>query len=774
MNVKKILVTIVGIILLILIATSAQATSSLKANLICSTNELKKLEEVIVTIQFEQYQEIQKGINAYKATLRYDKEIFEEVLQDNFECQNNWEKLKYNKQTGEFVAIKKTGSIVQEEVVKIKLKVKENINKNYTEITIKEIVASEGIEDIIIDEQKIELKVQDGMQKPDDNNEPNLPINPDNENKPTNPPNSNDNGTTTPIPKTGGNEIVLVLVVSLAETLLLIAYNRKKKAKTIQNQIEGIQIQNKGVTIAKKILISITIVSLISIQIVAVIYATISNLVNKGELNGDGKVDYSDAELLELHLIHMQALPDNKLENADINNDEQITVTDLSLLIQKLEKAINYNFTIQGDIKTYKDDKQTKYFEKNEQITLKFDSTNATSYYPIKVIINGKDYSLTKNGITYETIIKGFENSGEKNITIEKIILNNEKELEVTKNNKTSIEVLKNKPTINSFNYEKTQDNKIKAKFTIIDEENTITQGTVIIVDEEQKEIKKQKVKKGENEIIFLKNQSEIYNLKVVATYDLDTNVLSNNENKYENQILLEKPINVSIRMLEMKDIKNIALYKKTGNNVEVLSSVNIADLDNLENYLVKVEMKDAPSFYSQIKEYKQEEVLKFILDYDDVIQYTNDQKHNWIEVEFGKIENGIATRSEINTLIKQMNENPGGEYTLTTDLDASDITSGTAIITTEFSGKLNGNGHKIINLSRPLFEYLNGATIENIILENANMRAYGVLTPNMSSTIVKNVHLINPYVASPGINGTGALVRKCKCNVINRELFSN
>ena len=65
-----------------------------------------------------------------------------------------------------------------------------------------------------------------------------------------------------------------------------------------------------------------------------VIYA--ANVISsKGELNDDGIIDYSDVNLLEKHLIHLQALPEEKHTNADMNGDGEITVTDLSLLIKR-------------------------------------------------------------------------------------------------------------------------------------------------------------------------------------------------------------------------------------------------------------------------------------------------------------------------------------------------------------------------------------------------------------------------------------------------------
>ena len=171
MKLKKLAFTAISIIfmLVILISINVQASNSLKAVIESSKNELKKTEEVVVTLKLDEYQDIKNGINAYKATLEYDEDTFVQVLEQNFECKNNWELLKYNKDTKELVAIKKAGSVVPEEVVSITLKVKDEVNPKVTEVKIKDIVTSDGKKDINIDETKVEIDiVKDQEEKPEE------------------------------------------------------------------------------------------------------------------------------------------------------------------------------------------------------------------------------------------------------------------------------------------------------------------------------------------------------------------------------------------------------------------------------------------------------------------------------------------------------------------------------------------------------------------------------------------------------------------------------
>lgn len=85
---------------------------------------------------------------------------------------------------------------------------------------------------------------------------------------------------------------------------------------------------------------TILVTGVISLQLVGTIYAAVTDFTSKGELNDDGEINYLDVHVLELHLVHIEELPEEKLENADMNSDGKITVTDLALLVQKIEEAV--------------------------------------------------------------------------------------------------------------------------------------------------------------------------------------------------------------------------------------------------------------------------------------------------------------------------------------------------------------------------------------------------------------------------------------------------
>ncbi len=418
-----------------------------------------------------------------------------------------------------------------------------------------------------------------------------------------------------------------------------------------------------------------------------------------------------------------------------------------------------------SNLKTYNGEKETKYFERGQEVTVSFDSANRTEFYPVYAIINGKQYELEKLEQNYKTKIPVVSTFGPKTITIEKIILNNTKEIELMENNETQVGILKLRPTVTNFGYRENENNtSIDVEFTVNDPEDAITDGTIRVLNENGDKIKEEKLTKTSNTISFEKGICEEFEIQIFADYDLDTNQITTGDNEYENQQLLKEGINISQeRFIEIKDIIGVSLYSKENPTVEV-TNITEENLSNLDNYIVKVRTKEMPLFYTKIKSYEitEDEKLNFILDYDNVIQYENGKKQNKLQVTYGKVNNGVAENKSIETLIAEIEANPDGDFTLTQDYDASYLqTTENSIIKSEFRGTLNGNGHKIHNLNKPLFDTLESATIQNLILEKVNLHeatSKGSIANTATNTNIKNVHIRNLNLVTKA-NETGGLI---------------
>lgn len=159
---KKTIMYIIGLIIFSSIATTVWAitkTDKIGAKLTSSVEELKAGQDVTITLKFDKYNQIVKGINAFKATLQYDEAIFEKVTQASFTTENDWEELKYNGETKELVAIKKAGSKKEENILQLKLKVKNEIEPAKTDVKIAQIVTSEGKEDLFMEDATVVLNI---------------------------------------------------------------------------------------------------------------------------------------------------------------------------------------------------------------------------------------------------------------------------------------------------------------------------------------------------------------------------------------------------------------------------------------------------------------------------------------------------------------------------------------------------------------------------------------------------------------------------------------
>ena len=298
---KKIIISMIILIVLLLLTYNLVTADTIKleAKVSSTETEIKDQQELTITFSLDKYNEIEKGINAYKATLVYDKNIFEEVLEKDFKSQNYWEQLKYNKETGEFVAIKKAGSISPEDIVKIDLKAKKDLKAGETEIKITDVVSSEGKADIQINEAKVEIDIIEDQEEI-----PDVPENPDKPDKIT----SNKY-------KIEQNYILRIL----PETTI----KQFKENVTTDNEI--VFIDEYGNTMTDNEIISTGV----KIKVGKNLQYT---LIVIGDIDKDTKITINDIAKLKLHLIESEILTGIELKAGYIDNDDEVTINDLAQL----------------------------------------------------------------------------------------------------------------------------------------------------------------------------------------------------------------------------------------------------------------------------------------------------------------------------------------------------------------------------------------------------------------------------------------------------------
>ena len=415
-------------------------------------------------------------------------------------------------------------------------------------------------------------------------------------------------------------------------------------------------------------------------------------------------------------------------------------------------------------------EKENNYFEKNEKIKLNFDITNIDPRLeatPLKVIIADKEYAINETSDGYELLLDGYHSPGEKEITVTGVILSNGKKVTLKNPHTFKPEVLKDIPVINDFSYENKSD-KVKIKFNLKDPDNSVVgKAKVIITDE-----------KGEavdynDELEFNKSEGILrYYVKVVADYDRDIDITKGSANYKENFVLLDEIVSLEENNIELKNITNVNLYKSEGEpgNEEAVFVDEISEKElneHLDSYFVEVVMENMATVHAKIKEAKEVEGhLILVLDYDFVTRDDGNESKS-IRIDFGKIkDNGKAANEThpedaFRVLLEELRTEE--TVTLTHDYDASGVeVEGETYISKELKGTLDGNGFKIKNLSKPLYDNINGGTVKDLVLEDINLSSTsgkGSIANTATNATFKNI-LIDSFTKNNNTySGVGTLV---------------
>ncbi len=140
------IVTILMIAFIIISYASVVNAASVGVTL-NSSSKLKAGDTIEVTLKIGNIS-AGEGIDAIVASLDYDKNVFEQVTQNNFVGLNQWNVNIYDATTQIFTMTKSAKVNTPSDVLKITLKVKNPVNVNSTTVTIKDISASGGAVDV--------------------------------------------------------------------------------------------------------------------------------------------------------------------------------------------------------------------------------------------------------------------------------------------------------------------------------------------------------------------------------------------------------------------------------------------------------------------------------------------------------------------------------------------------------------------------------------------------------------------------------------------------
>lgn len=264
--------------------------------------------------------------------------------------------------------------------------------------------------------------------------------------------------------------------------------------------------------------------------------------------------------------------------------------------------------------------------------------------------------------------------------------------------------------------------------------------------------------------------QATLDNLKYYQGYTLSTTMVYDRGNGEETEILEDKEVQLDLKKVEIKDIKETRLMKVDENGNETDSSLLETVPENLTSYYLKITTnhnKVTRLAITNIEEVTEEEtsLFKVTASAPDLIQ--RDSNNSLSQTYTYYIEKPKASQNNVyynfKDLVDAMQKNPNGEFKLGSDLNATNVpTPSKSYVTGKFTGHLtsvDGKHFSIHNTARPLFDRVEGGSIKNINLINVNInmpwaKQLASLAQTVKNATVENIKVTGTIVGNNNVAG--------------------
>ena len=263
-------------------------------------------------------------------------------------------------------------------------------------------------------------------------------------------------------------------------------------------------------------------------------------------------------------------------------------------------------------------------------------------------------------------------------------------------------------------------------------------------------------------------------NLKYFQKYTLSTTMVYDRGNGEETEALTDQPIQLDLKKVEIKNIKETSLISVDDAGVETDISLLSENPGNVAPLYLRVTTHD--NKVTRLSVDKVEEVVKdgktlykVTATAPDLVQHTDTSKlaNEYVHYfEKQKLKEGNVYYS-FNELVKDMQANPTGEFKLGADLNAANVKpNGKSYVTNTFKGKLlsnDGGRFTIHNLARPLFGRVENAHVHDINLGNVDINLPGENKVAPLGDMFKNSNIENIKVTGNvvGNNDVTGMVNK-------------
>ena len=238
-------------------------------------------------------------------------------------------------------------------------------------------------------------------------------------------------------------------------------------------------------------------------------------------------------------------------------------------------------------------------------------------------------------------------------------------------------------------------------------------------------------------------------------------------------------------KTLELRNVSDLELYSQTNGTYKQHVSLDGVP-SNPDTYFVKVKSSSFKDVYLPVAsitaEIKNGQPVYKITAKAEKLQQELENKYvdNFSFYLAKKATEETTTFTSFSNLVKAINQNLSGTYHLAASLNANEVELGPddrSYIKGTFTGQLigekDGKQYAIYNLKKPLFETLNGATVEKLSLKNVSISGkddIGSLAYKaQNGTKIKQVHVDGVLAGERGIGG---LLAKAEQSSITESSF--
>lgn len=157
---KKVSCFILLLVVFLLANITKVYASDFSMQLTGDKNTIKPGETITVQVSLKDIEKMSTGVSVFLATIDYDKNVFEQLKEDDIKTLNNWSGMMYNEENGKIIVENHNFNEEEKAMFEVVLKAKTEIKEDKGSFSIKEAESSMGITAMKADEASLVLKVQ--------------------------------------------------------------------------------------------------------------------------------------------------------------------------------------------------------------------------------------------------------------------------------------------------------------------------------------------------------------------------------------------------------------------------------------------------------------------------------------------------------------------------------------------------------------------------------------------------------------------------------------